>query len=150
MLLLYRPSKLFERTEAEMTDQKLSWARPDEAFFAAGACHILAFEFVRLSQNPNYKIIFIKPKPEFGPVGTHVYVRNGDQAFDFNGWTDQVTLLTAHKRACQEDNSNWDYDLIEITSDLETFSKENNHLLPTEFAHDPIPRAQRYIGLFKR
>lgn len=33
---------LYRRTQAERDDQRLSWERTDRAFFAAGACHILA------------------------------------------------------------------------------------------------------------
>jgi hypothetical protein len=34
---------VYRRTQAERDDQLLSWQRGDRAFFAAGACHILAW-----------------------------------------------------------------------------------------------------------
>jgi len=34
---------VYRRTQAEREDQLLSWQRGDRAFFAAGACHILAW-----------------------------------------------------------------------------------------------------------
>ena len=36
----YTPAGVFRRTPAERADQELAWRRPDQAFFAAGACHI--------------------------------------------------------------------------------------------------------------
>jgi len=37
------PAGRFRRTARERADQRVSWERPDRAFFAAGACHILAW-----------------------------------------------------------------------------------------------------------
>lgn len=45
---MYKPSYLFDRTDEEKIDQFKSWARDDQAFFASGACHILAELFVQL------------------------------------------------------------------------------------------------------
>jgi hypothetical protein len=33
----------YRRTQAQRDDQSVSWHRTDRAFFAAGACHILAW-----------------------------------------------------------------------------------------------------------
>jgi hypothetical protein len=33
----------YRRTDLERRDQQVSWERPDKAFFAAGACHVLAW-----------------------------------------------------------------------------------------------------------
>ncbi|MBE1611454.1 hypothetical protein [Actinopolymorpha pittospori] len=38
----YPGCKPYRRTPAQRADQRLAWERPDEAFFASGACHILA------------------------------------------------------------------------------------------------------------
>lgn len=54
----YRPAGLFRRTDAERADQLLSWQRDDQAFFAAGACHILA----RRGVYPDDDVI----SPEYG------------------------------------------------------------------------------------
>ncbi len=36
----------YDFTQHELNDQELSWARSDSAFFAAGACHILAWAII--------------------------------------------------------------------------------------------------------
>jgi len=51
---MYRPAGMFRRTPEERADQEVSWRRTDQAFFAAGACHILAWEFV--ARNPAYGV----------------------------------------------------------------------------------------------
>ena len=56
---MYRSSAQFRRTPAERADQMLSWNRDDVRFFAAGACHILAFAFLE-----------VYPKAGFGTVGS--------------------------------------------------------------------------------
>ncbi|HEX3588635.1 MAG TPA: hypothetical protein VHV74_03310 [Pseudonocardiaceae bacterium] len=43
---MYQPPSAVARTPLERADQLASWQRPDQAFFAAGACHILAFAFL--------------------------------------------------------------------------------------------------------
>ncbi|MFE2612861.1 hypothetical protein ACFXA2_04510 [Micromonospora chalcea] len=35
---------VFRRTPQERADQRLAWERADQPFFAAGACHILAWD----------------------------------------------------------------------------------------------------------
>jgi hypothetical protein len=42
---MYQPGIVFKRTPEERADIFLAWKRDDKAFFAAGACHILAFLF---------------------------------------------------------------------------------------------------------
>ena len=37
------PAGRFRRTPLERSDQRIAWDRTDEAFFAAGACHVLAY-----------------------------------------------------------------------------------------------------------
>ena len=145
---MYESSITYHRTPEERADQSLSWKRTDKAFFAAGACHILAFTFKGLHPDRNIKIIFIRAKSN-GSKAAHVYVLDGEWAFDFNGWTKEKELLevteSEHKKRHSPD---WDYDRIIIKEDLETFCKNNNHRLPTDFAHLPLERARNYIKQF--
>ena len=48
------------RTPAERKDQALSWARPDRAFFAAGACHVLAFRFLKLHRDRCWELVHVR------------------------------------------------------------------------------------------
>ena len=87
----------FRRTPQERADQGLSWARPDQAFFAAGACHILAWQFLARHQESGFEIIGIRSPGERQPG--HYYVSDGEWAFDHCGWTREQALLTETRRA---------------------------------------------------
>lgn len=143
---MYQPSLLFERTPEERHDIFKSWARDDQAFFASGACHILADMFVQLHQHDGYCMIYIKPNHGF--PGSHVYASNGTWAFDHNGWTKECELLETTEQAYQQRYPGWSYTkhIIEPASDaLEKFCKANNHRLPWQFAYLPWERAYSYI-----
>src|ERR1044072_3763268 len=103
----YQPSLLFDRTPEERKDPFLSWRRTDQAFFAAGACHILAELFRQLHQDEGFEIIYLKPLA--GLPGNHVYVSNSTWAFDHNGWTREAELLVATKAAYQRRYPGWRY-----------------------------------------
>lgn len=142
---MYQPTLHFRRTPAEKADPFLAWAREDKAFFAAGACHILAYLFMQLHPNENFVIIYLKPIN--GP-GNHLYVTNGTWAFDFNGWTLESELLDETQKAYTEQYEGWDFERIVMTADLETFCRENNHRSPSHFAYLPWERAYHYIKQF--
>jgi hypothetical protein len=94
----------YKRTEAERTDQLLAWRRNDKAFFAAGACHILA-----------WAILETYPELGFAPIGLrrvgqahvgHVYVTDGSWAFDHDGWTAESVLLDTTRWAHSQLDAN--------------------------------------------
>jgi hypothetical protein len=142
----YKTSLEFSRTPEEKADPFLSWARDDQAFFAAGACHILAFLFAQLHPNQGYEIIHIKPKEGFS--GHHVYVSNGTWAFDHNGWTKENDLLRITKEAYQKATPEWSFDRVVVKEDLEEFCRNTNHRSPAYFAYLPWERAYKYIKKF--
>ncbi|OGZ72098.1 MAG: hypothetical protein A2908_04355 [Candidatus Staskawiczbacteria bacterium RIFCSPLOWO2_01_FULL_38_12b] len=132
---MYESPIKYQRTREEKVNQLLAWKRSDKAFFAAGACHILAFAFRDLQPQRNLELIFIRPKNN--TKGSHVYVLDGEWAFDFNGWTKEKELLETTQKVCRNIYPTWDYDKIFITEDLENFCKNNNHRLPAYFAYLP-------------
>lgn len=146
---MYKPSYLFDRTPEERQDMFKSWVRSDQAFFASGACHILADLFVQLHQHEGYKMAHIKPAEGF--TGNHVYASNGKWAFDHNGWTKEKELLATTSKAYRERYPDWEYERIVIESpmtSLEDFCKANNHRLPWQYAYPPWERAYKYIAQF--
>ncbi|MBP9762330.1 hypothetical protein KBD34_01810 [Patescibacteria group bacterium] len=143
---MYKPGFLFDRTPAERTDPLLFWQREDQAFFAAGACHILAEMFRQLHQGEDFHIIFMKAKE--GYPGAHVYIRYGEWIFDHNGWTLEQEMIDTVRAGFRERYPGWDFDQTIIQEDLETFCRKNNHRLPSEYAHLPWERADRYIKKF--
>lgn len=146
---MYQPSLIFERTPEERSDPFKSWARSDQAFFASGACHILADLFVQLHQREGFRMIYLRPPQGF--PGNHVYASNGVWAFDHNGWTKESELLRVTELAYKQKYPGWKYTrlTIEPGSDaLEKFCKANNHRLPWQFAYLPWERAYGYIKRF--
>ncbi|HZM84621.1 MAG TPA: hypothetical protein VFC19_53550 [Candidatus Limnocylindrales bacterium] len=127
----YQPAGLFRRTEAERADQMLSWRRGDQAFFASGACHILAWTFVET--HPDFQIYGLLPRGETG-FG-HIIASDGPWAFDHCGWTPTAELLQAY-----------DAEMVLIETDLETFCTANNHRRPEQYAFSPWQRARDYIA----
>jgi len=88
---MYTPCSTFRRTPAERADQELSWRRGDQAFFAAGACHILAFAFQHLHPDAGFSVIGLRKIGEAWV--SHAYVSDGRWAFDHDGWTPEEELL---------------------------------------------------------
>jgi len=129
----YLPTARLRRTDAERADQMLSWSRSDQAFFASGACHILAWTFVET--HPDYRIYGLLRRR--GKGIQHVIASNGLWAFDHCGWTLTTELLQAY-----------DADPIPILTDLETFCASYHHYLPEQFAFLPWQRARDYVARY--
>lgn len=142
----YRPTIQFPRSPEERADPALAWQRTDEAFFASGACHILAFTFC--DQHPDRDLVLRSIEPLPGFIGSHVYVADGDWALDFNGWTPEAELLAVTEAAWSAAHPGWTYELRDLDTDLETFCADHLHRAPRYFAHDPRPRARAYLTRF--
>lgn len=139
---MYTPCSAFRRTAAERTDQNAAWNRPDRAFFAAGACHVLAFAF--LSLYPDAGFVPMGLWRSGAPNPSHVYVTDGTWGFDHDGWTPEAELVAVTRA----DDPDADYLPRRITLDVDTFCRQHNHRPPEWFAYDPWPRAERYIARF--
>lgn len=137
---MYVPSGRFRRTPAERADQQLSWVRSDAAFFAAGACHILAFAFV--AAHPDFSIRALRKRGE--PFAFHVFATDGAWAFDHDGWTPESELISVTSVA----ELPAELETLDIPLDLVRFCADHHSRLPEDFAHDPWPRARAYIARF--
>lgn len=136
------------RTPAQRQDQVLSWERPDRELFAAGACHILAFRFRELRRDEHWDVVHLRPHD--GYTGNHVYAANGGWDFDFNGWTREEFLLAETTRRCRTRWRDWEAERLLFMGSLTEFCADTHHRLPSEYAADPIPRADAYISRFDR
>ncbi|MEH0845969.1 hypothetical protein V6U81_26680 [Micromonospora sp. CPCC 205711] len=135
----YTPAAKFRRTPAERADQRLSWKRSDQAFFAAGACHVLAWVALERYASAGFGIVGLR---QFGePYVSHVIISNGRWAFDHDGWTPLPELLRA--TAEYEPHPRWE--LLPITSTLRKFCAAHRSRMPGQYAHDPVPRAREYL-----
>lgn len=136
---------IYLRTPEEKADPEAWWKKPDEIFFAAGACHILASVYVQQFAGIGYKPMFIKPTADFR--GGHVVAASRTRILDASGFHARNNFLEdyfAEMRSLQPD---WDADLVELELDPAAwdFCKAHFYRHPTQFPHDPIPRAERFI-----
>ena len=73
------------RTPGSKRDPVKQWALPDRVFFAAGACHMLAYAFLERFPHSGFDPYWIWPQD--GHVGHHVVLRRGDEVFDYHGFS---------------------------------------------------------------
>lgn len=121
------------------------WALPDRIFFGYGACHILAGIFLRDRCDDRLNAEWIVPDPGF--AGTHIYVTDGEVAFDYHGYSSRERLLAHHSKGWSRHRPGWgctiepvDFDLLD-TRDL----NQRKMLGPDQYLYDAIPRAQRFV-----
>ena len=106
------PALKYMRTPEESRDVFLSWQREDMVFFAAGACHILAYMFLSLRPNEGFDLIYAKPVNK--QPGNHMYVSGRTWAFDFNRWSLEKDLLKVNEAFAKDRYPNWNYERIVI------------------------------------
>lgn len=141
---MYQSGHIYARTPEEKLDVFKAWNRPDKAFFAAGACHILAHLFYWMHREEGFKVIFIKPDKGF--PGTHMFASDGTWAFDFNGWTLEKELLDTYVNAYSGHHKGWDYTKVVLGNGL--LESMEGHLPPQFFPYSPWERAYHYIQQF--
>ncbi|MFG2434575.1 hypothetical protein [Streptomyces sp. NPDC048508] len=139
---MYRPSAQFRRTADERKDQLLSWKRDDQRFFAAGACHILAFAFLETYPEAGFRPVGLWPRGAKDP--SHLYVSDGTWAFDHDGWTLELDLLAA-TRAFEPEA---DFQSHVIQDGIDKFCADHHHRPRQLFAFDPWSRALHYLAGF--
>ncbi len=133
-------------------DPYLRWALPDRAFFACGACHILAYAFLELHQVRSLRAIWLNP--DAGYTGNHIYVASSDWVFDYHGYSDPERYHAHTWRKAQRWWPGWNATPVELPMDVlvsEAKSKTYDGLWfrkPTQFLHDALPRAHAYLTRF--
>lgn len=121
------------------------WALPDRIFFGHGACHILAGVYLRRPPLPGFYAERIIPANDLW--GDHVYVTNGDIAFDFHGYTARKRLLDYHRKCWSHRFDGWDCTIEIVDFDLLSTVELNRRKMsgPDQYLFDPCPRALRFI-----
>ncbi|WP_216324613.1 hypothetical protein [Deinococcus aestuarii] len=84
--------------------------------------------------------------PRGGRRGTHVYVTDGQTAFDAQGFVSERALLRQHVRAYRALDAGWRADLHEADPDLIACCARFSLQPPGAFLHDPFPRARAYLA----
>jgi len=141
-----RPPLSYKRTDAERADQNESWRRSAKAFFAAGACHILAWTFLETYPSAGFYPVGLR---RIGQAHTgHCYASDGTWAFDHCGWTLEAELLGVTRSASGRLDPEIRIERLVLGTDLESFCIEHHCQNPSQFAFDPRPRAPRYLTGF--
>ncbi|RKN16598.1 hypothetical protein D7147_22840 [Micromonospora musae] len=131
----------FRRTAIERSDQRVAWERADQAFFAAGACHILAWVCRDSYSDRSIEVAAVRLAGELQVV--HAYAVWEGWAFDHSGWNPEPQLLAVN--AAFEGRP---LERVKITVDLAEFCAEHYHRRPDQYWRDPLPRARDYLSRY--
>ena len=140
--------RIILRTPEEKADLGLSWSRPDEDFFASGGCHVLAAAFLETYPGAGFEAWSIWPKR--GHRGGHMVVARDELVFDWAGYSRRDAFLTEYFEAMRTTFPDWDASferVYECPVDRE-FCARTGARHPSQFLHDPLPRARAFVARF--
>jgi hypothetical protein len=130
------------------------WALPDRVFFACGACHILAYAFIKARPTSGFAPIWIRPTRGF--IGNHIVAVRDNLAFDYHGFSIWPRLLKHMELKANRWWPGWSAELVALPLDVlisERKSREYDGLWlrePKQFLHDAMPRAESFVLRFDR
>src|SRR5690606_15602752 len=129
------------RTPTEKADAIASWDRPDEQFFAAGACHILAGAFLEEHEQSGFSAYLVEPASGFS--GRHVFATDETTAFDWRGYRSRRAYLGLLEEECRALMPGWRYSLVPVPEPLGwSFCRVHCHRHPSQFPGDVVARAK--------
>jgi hypothetical protein len=134
------------------SDPEMRWALPDRVFFACGACHILAYAFLKRWGRGEMRAVWIKP--DAGHIGNHIYVEARDWVFDYHGYSETAMFLTHTWRRARQRWPGWGATRIPLPTDVlvsraKSLTYQGLSLRePSQFLHDATPRAKAYLDRF--
>jgi hypothetical protein len=137
------------RTKGGKRDPAIQWGLPDRVFFACGACHILAYAFLKRYAGRGFAPLWIRPAA--GYTGNHILVTRGRLAFDYHGYSDLAKLLAHMQRRAERWWPGWHCKLLELPAEVlvsEAKSRDYEGLWlkePGQFLFDALPRAERFL-----
>lgn len=129
----------FRRTELERSDQRVSWDRSDQAFFAAGACHVLAWVCRDTYGEQQIGIEALRFEGEQQVF--HTYATWDGWTFDHSGWNPEPQLLAINTAF-----EGVELERAPITVGLADFCDEHHHRMPHEYWRNPTPRARAFVA----
>lgn len=141
------------RTPGAKQDQVKRWNLPDRVFFAAGACHILAYAFLERFPDCGARAFWTKPLD--GSPTNHIIVMKENCAFDYHGYTKRDALMAHFRSRARRIWPEWHNELVELPPDVlisEAKSKTYPGLWlrePQQFLFDALPRARAYLDRFE-
>jgi hypothetical protein len=128
------------------SDPLRNWNRSDRAFFAAGACHILAHCFLERFPDAGFSPILLLPRDGFR--GSHVFVSDGITAFDYHGFSDENRLVASMVGKLRRRFPGWQGEMFSISNSLtgREFCERYSHRMLHQYLHDPLPRAEAFLA----
>ena len=126
-------------------DPERRWKLPDRIFFGHGACAMLAGAY--LAEPPLSGFRAERIVPDGGDPGNHIYVTDGDIAFDYHGYSVRGRLLDHHRKGWSRLHPGWDCAIETIDFDLLSTAELNRRKMlgPDQYLRDPVARARRFI-----
>jgi hypothetical protein len=140
------------RTKGGKRDLVKNWALPDKVFFACGACHILAYAFLKTYPASGFTPIWIRPAD--GYTGNHIIVVRAHLAFDYHGYAGRAALLAHCQKRASQRWPGWHADLVELSPDVLVSEAKSRRVKglwlrePKQFLFDAMPRAEQYLKRF--
>jgi hypothetical protein len=140
------------RTPGSKRDPAKQWALPDRVFFAAGACHILAYAFLDTYPDSGFEAVWIHPAP--GHTGNHIIAVRGEAVFDYHGYSSWPLYWAHTRRRANQWWPGWDADIVRIrksalVSNADAGEYDGLRMKePADFLFDPFSRAQMYLRKF--
>ena len=137
------------RTKGAKRDPVKQWALPERVFFACGACHVLAYAFLRAYPRKGFAPMWIRPAS--GHTGNHIVVVRDDLAFDYHGYSNWPRLFAHMRRRANQWSPGWDATLVALPEGVlvsESKSRTYDGLWlkePQAFLFDAMPRARAYV-----
>ena len=125
-------------------DPVVRWSLPDRIFFGHGACHILAGVFLHEQIDDAFKPFWIRPS---GHPGNHIFVSDGQIAFDYHGYSALERLKDHHWKVWTRQYSGWSAEIEQVDFDLLDTSELNlrNMRGPDQYHGDAVVRAHRFL-----
>lgn len=125
-------------------DPVIRWNLPDRIFFGHGACHILAGVFLKDGINSTFQAYWIRP---YDRPGAHVFVSDGQIAFDYHGYTVLDRLERHHRKVWKRQYSDWSATIEPVDYNLLSSADLNRRNMrgPDQYFGDPVQRARAFI-----
>lgn len=136
---------MFRPKSGTKQDPIRRWALSDRAFFAHGACHILAGTYLLDPRRPGFRAERIVLGGDY--PGNHIYLTNGIVAFDYRGYVPRNRLLVWFRTAYSKRVPGWSGTIEAANFDLLSTPELNARKMrgPDQYRGDPIKRAQRFL-----
>ena len=127
-------------------DPARRWALPDRIFYGYGACHILAGVFLERYPDSGYWAVWLKPWEAFH--GNHVFVTNGEIAFDHHGYSALDRLVAHHEQGWTCRFTDWRADILDVDFSLLETAELNKRQMrgPGQYFGDVISRTHQYLN----